>query len=261
MKRAIIDLTRKVLRSFNIGILQYAHLEQIVERSNVAGDLELLLQLPDEHVVSTLRLLGKSKAQLRQDLFVLSELNFKRNGYFVEFGATNGMALSNTYMLEKEFGWTGILAEPARCWHDDLHVNRTSHVDSRCIWRNTGSVLAFNEVDIPELSSIGSQGLMDLHRKARTKGTTYNVDTVSLLDLLKGYDAPQDIDYLSIDTEGSEFEILNAFDFSKFQIRVITCEHNFTSKREQVFDLLTSKGYMRKFEHISRFDDWYTKHE
>ena len=57
-----------------------------------------------------------SYAQIQQDLFILCELNFKRNGFFVEFGATDGIKLSNTYLLEKEFGWTGVLVEPARCY-------------------------------------------------------------------------------------------------------------------------------------------------
>ena len=51
-----------------------------------------------------------SKSQLKQDIFVLLETGFKRNGFFVEFGATNGIDLSNTYLLEKRFGWNGILA-------------------------------------------------------------------------------------------------------------------------------------------------------
>ena len=55
-------------------------------------------------------LLQESKSQLRQDFIALSELDFKMNGYFVEFEATNGIDLSNTYLLEKCFGWTCILA-------------------------------------------------------------------------------------------------------------------------------------------------------
>ena len=56
-----------------------------------------------------------SPAQLFQDLFALFALNLKKNGVLVEFGATNGVNLSNTVLLERQFGWTGILAEPARC--------------------------------------------------------------------------------------------------------------------------------------------------
>ena len=54
-------------------------------------------------------------------------------------------------------------------------------------------------------------------------------------------------------------EILAAFDFDKYSFSVITCEHNYTSAREKIFELLTSKGYTRKFEELSLWDDWYVK--
>jgi FkbM family methyltransferase len=201
---------------------------------------------------------GSSKAQLKQDIFVLSELSCKTGGYFVEFGATNGVDLSNTYLLETKFGWTGILAEPARVWHDALKANRSGcHVDFDCVWSKTGDVLEFNEVNAAELSTIDTFSSVDEHATTRTSGTKYPVNTISLLDLLRKYDAPKVIDYLSIDTEGSEFEILNAFDFDAYQFRIITCEHNYTPMREKIYDLLTSKGYTRKFPNLSRFDDWY----
>jgi FkbM family methyltransferase len=203
----------------------------------------------------------KSKAQLKQDMFVLDELGYKRDGYFVEFGATNGIDFSNTYLLETKFGWTGILAEPAKIWSEDLAKNRTCHIDYDCVWSKSGEVLEFNEVNAAELSTIDTFSSVDEHATTRTSGTKYPVNTISLLDLLKKYDAPRVIDYLSIDTEGSEFEILSAFDFDAYQFRVITCEHNYTPMREKIYDLLMSKGYIRKFPNLSRFDDWYVLEE
>ena len=67
-----------------------------------------------------LKAIRNSKSQLGQDIFALFEVGFKEGGYFVEFGATNGVSLSNTYVLEKEFAWGGILAEPAMRWHRDI---------------------------------------------------------------------------------------------------------------------------------------------
>lgn len=202
---------------------------------------------------------SSSKAQLKQDIFVLSELDCKTGGYFVEFGATDGVDLSNTYLLETKFGWTGILAEPAKIWSEDLAKNRTCYIDYDCVWSKSGEVLEFNEVNAAELSTINTFSGVDEHAVTRTSGTKYPVNTISLFDLLKKYDAPKVIDYLSIDTEGSEFEILSAFDFDAYQFRVITCEHNYTPMREKIYDLLTSKGYTRKFPNLSRFDDWYVR--
>ena len=202
-------------------------------------------------------LTAKSKAQLGQDMFVLAELRFKEDGYFVEFGATDGVDLSNTYLLEKEMGWTGILAEPARVWHDALKANRTCKINFDCVWSQSHEELEFNEVNAAELSTIDTFSEVDEHAKAREIGNKYKVYTCSLLDLLKKYNAPKEIDYLSIDTEGSEFDILSAFDFDAYKIKVITCEHNYTPMREKLFDLLSSKGYIRKHTEFSRFDDWY----
>lgn len=200
---------------------------------------------------------NRSKSQLQQDLFVISQLNSKRNGYFVEFGATNGISMSNTYLLEKEFGWTGILCEPARTWHDELIRNRSSIIETKCIWEKSGLTLMFNEIG--DLSTLETYSGSDFHSDARKTGLSYPVETISLSDMLDQYEAPREIDYLSIDTEGSEFNILNSFDFSKYSFQIITCEHNYTESRSKICDLLISKGYKRVFVELSRFDDWYIR--
>lgn len=204
-----------------------------------------------------------SKAQLLQDLFVLFILMEKRNGYFVEFGAGNGFNLSNTYLLENEYSWSGILAEPARCWHSDLVKNRKCKIDYRCVWGQSKSVLEFNEVeDLPEFSTIKGFTELDKHhaiRKARSK--FYQVETITLDDLLAQNGAPKNIDFLSIDTEGSEFEIIKCFHFENYNIKTIAIEHNYTHNREKIFNHLSSHGYIRVLETLSAWDDWYISRE
>jgi len=199
-----------------------------------------------------------SKAQLQQDLFVLWALNNRKNGYYVEFGATDGVSLSNTWYLEKAFGWTGILAEPGQEWHEELIKNRgeKNHLEFGCVWSTTGETLDFHEVG--HYSTLQSFSDKDVHAKERAKSKTiYPVQTISLLDMLIKYDAPKHIDYLSIDTEGSELEILKAFDFSEYRIDIITCEHNFTNIREDIYQLLTKNDYERVWVKDSKWDDWY----
>lgn len=219
--------------------------------------LALIAELPNDHCDQSIRAAINAKSQLGQELFVLSQLEFERNGFFVEFGATNGRDLSNTYLLEKDFGWNGILAEPARIWHSQLTANRSARIDFDCVWKVSGENLVFNEARFPELSTIENFNASDMHKKSRDHGKNYKVSTISLLDLLQKHEAPKVIDYMSLDTEGSELEILEAFDFSQYQIKVITVEHNYTINRSKIHDLLTSNGYVRKFDAISQFDDWY----
>lgn len=212
--------------------------------------------------------LAKSRSQLQQDLFVLfqtsSEENlsrptkdFKRQRYFVEFGATNGIELSNTYLLEKDFGWQGIVCEPGKVWHHDLQRNRSCIIDLRCIFSDSGKQLIFNETEDAVLSTIDEYSDSDTHTQEREIGNKYFVDTISLNDLLLEHDAPDQIDYLSIDTEGSELLILESFNFSLRKISIITVEHNYSENREKIYELLVGNGYKRILEDVSAWDDWY----
>jgi FkbM family methyltransferase len=201
--------------------------------------------------------LRSAKSQLGQDVMALSTVGTTGPGFFVEFGATNGIDLSNTYLLEKSYGWTGILCEPARDWHKDLLENRSCKIDTRCVYSSSGQKLQFSETSVGELSTISSYMNSDANRLLRKKSATYEVESISLADLLSAHEAPFHIEFLSIDTEGSEYEILRDFDFSKYSFGLICVEHNFTDNRKKLNALLTSKGYSQVFEELSAFDDWY----
>lgn len=231
----------------------------IVKASNYEKKNQDIKYLKYLHYFISSEMVKEYKSQFGQDIFVLQQSNFKKNGFFVEFGATDGVSISNTYVLEKDFGWRGILAEPAKIWHKSLKDNRNAIIDERCVWSESKQKLAFRETSNPDLSTIESYNSLDMHSSARASGSSYQVETISLMDLLIEHNAPKSIDYLSIDTEGSEFEILQVFDFNKYNIRIITIEHNFTKMREKIFELLTSHGYKRVFIEVSEVDDWYVK--
>lgn len=255
MLRDIEHAGKSLLRALNIRVTSYTRFDRLASYERDHRDIALLKALPATAVARAVSLLDLSQSQLRQDLFVLSELNFKRDGFFVEFGATNGSTLSNSWLLEKHFGWRGILAEPARCWHTDLRANRSATIETDCVWKTTGEEVEFAEVRAASLSTMAAFTASDRARGRRS--TRYAVRTVTLTDMLARHAAPSVIDYLSIDTEGSEFEILQAHDFGRFRFRVITCEHNGTNQRQRIYDLLTRRGYRRVLEPHSGCDDWY----
>jgi FkbM family methyltransferase len=211
------------------------------------------------NIFKSLIFIKYSKAQLRQDIFALSQLNYKKNGYFVEFGATDGIYFSNSYLLEKKYDWTGILSEPAKTWHEHLKNNRSAIIETNCVWKNSRETIEFFETEDPALSTVGIFNDKDNHATSRVKTKPYYVQTISLEEMLDKYSAPKEIDFLSIDTEGSELSILENFDFSKYQFRVICCEHNYTENRDKIYNLLKKNGYVRKNTFLSRFDDWYVK--
>lgn len=191
----------------------------------------------------------RSHSQGLQDLFVIFFLNYVgKAGYFVEIGAADGKHFSNTLLLER-IGWKGILVDPVDYGSSDLI--RNSIKDKRCVYSESGLKLKFKEQSKFEtpLDPEGPQtkefsGLynhLSDYAKNLISGLTYEVETVSLNDLLEGHGAPTNIDYISIDTEGSEFEIIKNFNFSKYNVEIFTIEHNSASYREDVIKLLESK--------------------
>ncbi|WP_213769820.1 FkbM family methyltransferase [Bradyrhizobium sp. dw_78] len=204
----------------------------------------------------------ESKSQILQDLWVGYELGERRGGFFVEFGATDGLVNSNTWLLENKYGWTGILAEPNPVWHSALRVNRNSIIDHRCVSSSTGKIASFLTTDgsDPELSAIAEFADGDHFAGVRAEGVAIKVETVSLNQLLTEHDAPAGIDYLSIDTEGSEYDILSHFDFSRHRIDLISVEQN-RHTEPRIEALLTGQGYDRVFSEFSQWDGWYVRAE
>jgi FkbM family methyltransferase len=231
---------------------------RLAEVIEIGRQLHLELACVNSHLDFKV-LMQNSNSQIAQDVFVISQISDSKPGFFVEFGATDGISLSNTLLLEREFGWNGILVEPARNWRKDLTKNRNCQKDFRCVTSKSGELVRFGESTSPELSTI--KGFENTDEHDRVINQSYEVETISLEDLLNQYNSPAIIDYLSIDTEGSEYLILENFNFKKYSFRVITCEHNFTTNREKIFNLLTENGYKRVWPEFTQFDDWYINPE
>jgi FkbM family methyltransferase len=205
------------------------------------------------------KLLRHSKSQLGQDILALCITGFNNPGFFVEFGAADGVALSNSHILEKQFGWSGILGEPSKSWHQALWRNRNCTIDTRCVYSASGQKIGFSENYLGELSAITEYAEPNSHGLLKRTTFSYEVDTISLQDLLLSHGAPRYIEFLSIDTEGSEFEILKNFDFQSFRFGAICVEHNFADSREKINNLLLANGYQQVHADLSDFDDWYVQ--
>ena len=186
------------------------------KNEKAAIELSFLYELASHmgmKVEKIFKALPHTKSQYYQDVFVLATLDFKENGYFVEFGAFNGVDFSNTHLLEKRFGWHGILSEPARSTHRKLIDSRNVHIDFDCVWHTSREKVKFWEFPKKAQLSGIPLGINCPVNHVSKSSIEYEVDTISLNNLLERYDAPREIDYLSIDTEGTEFEIIRNFDF------------------------------------------------
>tara|TARA_R110000787_G_scaffold64806_11_gene146245 strand:+ start:4968 stop:5666 length:699 start_codon:yes stop_codon:yes gene_type:complete len=200
----------------------------------------------------------KSQSQLKQDLKVLKFYNNKNYGYFVEIGSSDGICLSNTYLLEKEFGWGGICVEALPSKFEDLKNNRPNAICiNKPIYSESNIEVNFDIAHVCDLLS-GISLNIDKHKTQVDKDkTTIKLTTLSLNDLLENCNAPKFIEYLSLDTEGSEFEILKTLNFDKYKFGYIDLEHNFVEpRRSNIKQLLENNGY--KYLGQNQFDDTYT---
>lgn len=174
-------------------------------------------------------------SQYGQDAF-LNERIFRGlvGGFFVDIGAHDGVSFNNTYFFESQLGWNGICFEPNPVVFEKLMKSR------RCICLN-GAVsnrkgeAAFLKIDgYPEMLS----GLLDrydprhlrrIEQEIEVYGGRKQVITVPCYELnaVLAENRVMHVDYLSIDVEGSELDILTSIDFERVKYRVISVENNY----------------------------------
>ena len=239
-------------------------LEQAFQQEVLIDDNKNLLS----NFISSFKNKNDIKSQLYQDVFASFVVGDKFDKTFFEFGATNGIDLSNSYILETSLNWKGALSEPSTQWHNELRKNRpNTDIITDCIWTHSGKELDFFISDVGVLSSLNDFKESDKismpgNTAARIKnGKIISVKTISLNDVIEKNFKSRSPSYISVDTEGSEYEILKVFDFKKFKPIVFTIEHNFTELQFKIDELMKSKNYVRVFKKITSFDAWYISRE
>jgi len=202
--------------------------------------------------------MSNTYSQLNQDLNVLSVLNYKKNGYYVEIGASDGITLSNTYLLEKEYDWKGICVEPIPYRYNELIANRpNSYCCDSAIYNKSNTEVVFDIANNYDLLSGINETMNNSHKEeVETNKSQILVKTITFNDLLEKYNSPLFIDYLSLDTEGSELEILKSVNFNKYTFGIIDVEHNYQEDtRNKIRELLITNGY--KYIRENSWDDCY----
>ena len=197
--------------------------------------------------------IDKIRSEFGQDIFVLEMLGWKRDGFFLDSGASDGVQSSNTHLLEFSYDWKGICIEPNKVFFEKLVKNRKSLCLNYCLYdkedyvdflehgNDVGGIMQEYHPSHLDHAKVSYDVQKDLHGNPKTvKKLTRTVGQI-----LKECDAPQTIDYWSLDTEGSELTILKSFPFDEYSFRVITVEHNHFPVRGEIKDFLEFKGYQR----------------
>jgi FkbM family methyltransferase len=225
------------------------------QRDRVMAALNLMAQqaprIDSEGVRRIVTALQTTPSQFLQDVFALIVSGAKDDGFFVEFGACDGKYISNTLTLEA-FGWRGILAEPLPKWHDALRANRSCIIDTRCVWSRSGERLTLSEMADDQHATEAS-----VTPGARSTAASHEVASVSLDDFLREHSAPRLIDFLSMDVEGAELDILKAFSFG-YRFGFLAIEALAAPDGvSQLEHLMKENGYRRILHDVSGYDHFY----
>jgi len=190
------------------------------------------------------------RSQHKQDEFIINYFKGKRDGVFVDIGAHDGETLSNTYVLEKEFGWTGLCVEPMIHEYNKLIACRNCKAYNVAAYDSNGiEKFTMLEYDgYPDMLSGIAKDISFVHMghilsegsRMGAKRKVINIQTRILNEMLDE-NKIYDIDFLSVDTEGSELKILKSIDFKKFKIKVVIYENG--ENESPIREFMKSKDF------------------
>lgn len=182
----------------------------------------------------------ESYSQNGQDRYVAETVfNGKRDGFFVEAGAGDGLWISNTLLLERRYGWSGILVEPTSAFAQ-LQQNRPHcRLENSCLAGVRKSVTLVEIFDTGQAAispdaganlllsktvDVAPETLAQMDSVWGKAQRQYEVQAKPLAEVLKAHGAPHTIDYLSLDVEGYEYEILGNFPFADYRFGCLGIE-------------------------------------
>lgn len=174
-------------------------------------------------------------SQYQQDKYVYEHFfKDKKEGVFVDVGAHDGIKLSNTFFFEKTLGWSGVCIEPIPEVYNQLKENRNCLCINGCIFRDNEEVLflrisGWAEMLSGILENYDPKHIKRIQNEVHQNGGSLEVIKVRSYDLTRLLleNHIEHVDYLSIDTEGGELDILRSIDFSRIDIDVIEVENNY----------------------------------
>jgi len=165
----------------------------------------------------SLRLLihfGISSSQNRMDKKILKLFNNKKNGFFIEAGAFDGINYSNTFLLEKKYNWKGLLVEPLKTEFEICKKYRTKSIVVNNILSNQRDMNKFIKIYFSGLESLiidHNYSLMpENHLNDKLSKKHAYIKSVTLDHLLDIYRINY-VDILIVDVEGFEINLLDGF--------------------------------------------------
>lgn len=181
----------------------------------------------------------KYYSQCGQDKWIIEEVfDYKKNGFFLDLGGADGIDISNTYILEKKYGWKGICIECEDSLFEKLKSNRNCTCVHACIDDYSKKTIKFTK----NRGLIGGIIDQDTDNKGFINTNEFDKkETFALAEILDKYNAPKVIDYFSLDVEGAEHRIFRDFPFDKYKFLAMSIER----PNEDLVKTLRKNGYIK----------------
>lgn len=198
------------------------------------------------------------RAQNCEDRWLNAFFKHKQNGFFVDVGAYDGVNLSNSYHFE-QIGWTGVLVEPdphqaalCRASRPRSHTYQCAAVGSTELkeityTKVTSGVYSTTMLTDDHAARIANMGLTS---------TSIQVPAQTLDSMLEEAHAPE-LDFVSIDVEGAEMDVLHGFDIRRWKPRIVVIESNSKVRLPAIRDYFVRHGYA--YRHSIDVNDFYQR--
>tara|TARA_R100000152_G_C6781539_1_gene216238 strand:- start:1410 stop:2126 length:717 start_codon:yes stop_codon:yes gene_type:complete len=189
--------------------------------------------------------------------YVLSFFDNKKEGTFIDIGAYDGVKWSNSLVLEEELGWEGVCIEANVNSYEKCEGLRSSITLNKAVCSAFDDVTFRNVIGGASCLScivefVEKKHLQRINSEIEKLGGSYtdvSVETITLNEIFDKFVKGNSVDYLSIDAEGSEYEIFKNFNFDIYSCSLISVEYNGSlgeSERDsdsKVTTLLKNNGY------------------
>lgn len=199
------------------------------------------------------------RSQFNEDRILANHFNNKTNGVCIEIGAYNGEDLSNTYYFEK-IGWDCILVEAIPELAAICREKRKFSTVINCavVDPDSPSSLEFEIAeDVKAMSSVSIT--KDNLRKVKGYAGQLSIRKVLVpartLDSILEESDFQTIDFITIDVEGSEWNVLQGFTLSKWQPKVLIIERNSFFPNLKIMKYLQQNDYILQM--TTGCNDWF----